>query len=487
MTVLVIDIGSSSSRALLFNDRAQPIPGARVSRPHEFVTSPPGASFIDADELRYQVEACIDDILSHPAARSITLVAMDTFVGNVVGLGADGRPLTPLYTYADTRSAQDVAALLNEVDPVLAHQRTGCRVHTAYLPGRLCWLRHTQPHDYAQVRRWVDLGTYLYSRWFNRIIPATFSVSAWTGLFNREQVAWDEEWLAQLELKPEYLPQLSDYDDPAVGLSTDYAKRWPLLAGIPFFLALGDGASANIGSGCIDKTRIALTLGTTGAVRLATDDTLPPVPAGLWSYRVNRRLHLVGGATSEGGSVFGWARDVLRLPDNDTLERQLVGLQPRQHGLTVLPLLAGERSPGWMANATGTISGIRLSTTPLDIVQAILESVALRLAIIASQITQVAAPDAQIIAGGGAITASQAWAQIIANAMNKPLHISHETDTTARGTAILALVAAGQGTLLDYPVRISSTITAQPEAAAIMKQALHEQNALYQALYHREV
>lgn len=487
MTVLVIDIGSSSSRALLFDDHAQPIPGARASRSYEFVTSPPGASIIDADELRHQVEACIDDILSHPAARLITLVAMDTFVGNVVGLGADGRPITPLYTYADTRSTQDVAALVNEVDPVLAHQRTGCRVHTAYLPGRLRWLRRTQPHDYAHVRRWVDFGTYLYSHWFNRIIPATFSVSAWTGLFNREQAAWDAAWLSHLELEPVCLPQLSDYDAPAVGLFADYAKRWPLLADLPFFLALGDGASANVGSGCIDKTRIALTLGTTGAVRLVTDDALPPVPDGLWSYRVNRRLHLIGGATSEGGSVFGWARDVLRLPDNDTLESLLSSLGPAQHGLTVLPLLAGERSPGWLANAAGTISGIRLSTTALDIMQAILESIALRLAIITSQVTQVAAPDAQIIAGGGAITASHVWAQMIANAINKPLNITHETETTARGTAILALVATGRGTLFDYPVRISNVITPQPAAAATLQQALHEQTALYQTLYHREI
>lgn len=487
MTILIIDIGSSSSRALLFDDDARPIPGARASRHYEFITSPPGASILDADELRHQVEVCIDDILSHPAASSIMLAAMDTFVGNVVGVGADKLPVTPLYTYADTRSAQDVAALFHEVDPITAHRRTGCRLHTAYLPGRLRWLRRTQPDEFARVYRWVDIGTHLYSRWFNREMPASFSVSAWTGLLNREDCTWDEAWLSHLQLDPERLPELSDYDAPVVGLSTDYAKRWPLLANVPFFLALGDGASANIGSGCIDKAHIALTLGTTGAIRVVTDDALPPVPDGLWGYRVNRRLHLIGGATSEGGSVFSWARAVLQLPDSAALETHLASLQPRQHGLTVLPLLAGERSPGWMANATGTISGIRLSTTALDIAQALLESVALRLAIIAGQIAQVASPDARIIAGGGAITASPAWAQMIANALNRPLHITHESEITARGTAILALVAAGQGKLADYPVSISGTIMPQSDAVQVMGQALFEQQRLYQALYLREI
>ena len=105
MTVLVLDIGSSSVRALLFDDQARPIPDALVARPYQIMTEPPGAATLDAETLRDHVESAIDQILQHPAAATIRVVGMDTLVGNVVGVDAHNHALTPIYPYADTRCA----------------------------------------------------------------------------------------------------------------------------------------------------------------------------------------------------------------------------------------------------------------------------------------------------------------------------------------------------------------------------------------------
>src|SRR5690606_12169229 len=137
MTVLILDIGSSSARALLFDTDARLIEGAVVSQPHQFMAEPPGAAVMDALELRARVEGCIDAILTHPAARDIQVVGMATFVGNMLGLDEHGEPVTPIYAYADTRAAEDVAELRGRVDPEYIHQRTGCIIHTAYQPARL--------------------------------------------------------------------------------------------------------------------------------------------------------------------------------------------------------------------------------------------------------------------------------------------------------------------------------------------------------------
>jgi gluconokinase len=128
--------------------------------------------------------------------------------------------------------------------------------------------------------------------------------------------------------------------------------------------------------------------------------TTDSIPSGLWSYRVDAGHHLVGGALTEGGNVYQWATATLRLEEN--LEAALLQREPDQHGLTVLPLLAGERSPGWATHATGAILGLRLSTSPLDILQAILESVALRLAQIAGQLAPVLKREAGVVGGGRA-------------------------------------------------------------------------------------
>jgi gluconokinase len=481
MTLLVIDAGSSSVRTLLFNDDATLIPGAVVSQPHQFTSASPGAATMDAAELRARVESCLDAILGHPAAQEIRVVGMAAYVGNMLGVDSANEPVTPIYTYADTRSAEDVEYLKTQVDVESLHQRTGCILHTAYQPGRLHWLRRTEPDLFARTTMWTDFATYLYSHWFGAA-ACSYSVAAWTGMLNRADLGWSKKWLEILGMNETQFPALADYDDFARGLTSTYADRWPALRDVPFCLAVGDGAAANIGSGCADESHIALTVGTTAALRLVSSDILPPAPPGLWSYRVDALHHLIGGATSEGGNIFSWARDTLRLDDSGDLDAQLMNRVPDAHGLTFLPLLAGERSPGWVANATGSVVGLRLSTTPIDILQAALEGVALRLSLIADQLKTLSASEATIMGGGGALSASPAWAHIIANALNRPLHITEETEITGRGVAILALHALGKASLSAYPPAIAYTIEPIPAVVERLGVARERQLELYRQL-----
>lgn len=481
MTILVLDIGSSSVRALLFDKQARLIDNAIVACKHDMVTEPPGAAIFDMMALQASVEQCLDDILTHPAARDIRAVGVDTLVGNVVGVGEDGLPLTPVYTYADTRSAPDVAMLREQVDPQRKHQETGCLLHTAYQPSRLHWLRRTEPALYARVARWLDLGAVLYERWFGSAFTS-YSVASWSGLFNRHARDWDEEWLRVLQIDRAQLPPLADYSYVMRGLAPDLARRWPQLANVPFFLPVGDGAAANVGSGCVTRQRFALTVGTTAALRTITQQALPPVPAGLWSYRVDGHLHLIGGATSEGGNIFQWARQTLALDARESVEAALATREPDSHGLTFLPLLAGERSPGWATDATGAVIGLRLSTDPIEIVQAALEGVAYRLALVAGQIAPIVADDAQVVASGGALGGSPAWTRMIATALERPLLLTAEPELTARGTAILALHALDGVALDAYPPSIAAVVEPRQDHIPIFRAARERQVALYQAL-----
>jgi len=481
MTILVIDIGSSSVRAMLFDTHARLIEGAVAIQKYEFTTLPLGASTIEPLELRNHVEACIDEILQHPRADEIQAVGMDTFVGNIMGIDSSGNPLTPIYTYADTRSSEDVEQLRLAVDLLETHQRTGCPHHTAYLPGRLHWLYRTGQAD--EVVKWVDFATYLYISWFGKSdMPCSYSVATWSGLFNRNALSWDAEWLRILDLSVNAFPPLLDYDTPQIGLSPLYIRRWALLHDVPFFLALGDGAAANVGSGCVNENYIALTLGTTAALRVVTNRQIP-VPVGLWSYRVDKNLHLVGGATSEGGNIFQWARETLAFDDLTRLDAAIADHPTDSHGLTLLPLFAGERSPGWRADATGAIIGLRLSTTPLNIVHAALEGIALRLGLIAEQLDPITSSDTVVVAGGGAINASPAWAQIITNTLNRPLHLTNETELTARGTALLTLKALGKINSINALPVISKVLIPQPEAVEKLLKARLRQQDIYQRLY----
>jgi gluconokinase len=116
-----------------------------------------------------------------------------------------------------------------------------------------------------------------------------------------------------------------------------------------------------------------------------------------------------------------------------------------------------------------------MSTDSLDILQAALEGVALRLAIIAERL---ALPEADIYAGGGALTRSPAWARIIASAFGRPLHLQGDSETTARGVALLAL------DLNDAPLPVTAAlIEPDPRMTAALRAARDRQEALYRQFY----
>jgi gluconokinase len=482
--VLTIDAGTSSARALLFDARGRAVEGMAAQERYHVRSTDEGASEDDPDEALERVSRCVDAALQQAGrlADAIGAVAVDTLVTNMLAIDQQGRPITPLITYADTRAAPDAEALRKRLDERAAHQRTGCLLRTAYWPARLAWFQRTQPEIWHNAARWITLGEYLELKLFGRS-RASFSAASWSGLLDRRKLEWDAPLLDALGLAPERLGQLADVDTPLQGLREPYARRWPALAKTPWFPAIGDGAAANIGSGCVGQQRIALTVGTTGALRVAQPD-VAEVPPGLWCYRVDRRYALLGGATSEGGNVYAWMRDTLRLGEPAQLEHELSQLPPDEHGLTLLPFLAGERSPGWAGDARAAINGMTLATTPIQILQAGLEAVAYRFALIArALISTDRQQEPLFIASGGALLSSPFWMQTIADVLGWPVVASKEAEATSRGVALLALRSIGAiGALDELPADDGAAYEPNTERHAIYREAVERQQELYASL-----
>jgi gluconokinase len=269
-------------------------------------------------------------------------------------------------------------------------------------------------------------------------------------------------------------------------LQPEWTERWPQLAKAAVCPAIGDGAAANIGSGCDTPDRIALTIGTTGAMRMVVDPSIEQVPLGLWLYRVDGARGLLGGATTEGGSLFAWLSQTLRLPPAAELEAKLVQRPPTAHGLTVLPFIGGERAPGWNEAARGTFSGVSMHTDAVDFVQASLESIAYRFALIHGRIKAHLPVDSHqtIIASGGALLQSPAWMQIMADVLGQPVVALEESELTSRGVALLALEALGQiGKPSDLPPATGKIYEPDPDRHAVYQDALARQVDLYERLY----
>ena len=482
--VLSIDIGTSSLRAVLFDGNGRALEGMEARQNSAIQVDPHGAAEADPDELLEGVFSCIDRVLERAGklCYRISGVASCTFVNNVLGVDGENRAVTPLTTYADTRAEGEVQSLKSDFNEGEVHDRTGCRFHPSYLPARFLWLARSNPKLFGRAARWLSIGEYMEQKLFGEA-AVTYSVASWTGLLDRFNLVWDKQLLARLGLAKENLSPLTDVDQPRSGLRSEFARRWPALAKVPWFPAVGDGAAANIGSGCVSARQVALSMGTTSALRVVLRDPPVRLPAGLWCYRVDRRRSLLGGALSEGGSVYAWMKASLNLGSDASLEETLAGMEPDRHGLTFLPFLAGERAPGWAGHARAAVQGLSLATTPVDILRAGMEAVAYRLALVFELLRPMIPGVPGVIASGGALLHSPAWVQIVTDVLGAPVAMSAVEEASGRGAALLALEAVGAiGDLEKEPPLIGWSYEPDSSRHRQYLRAIERQQELYQKL-----
>ncbi len=480
--VLTLDMGTSSVRAMLFDRQGRPRPGAEAQIAYAQRTSSDGGVETDAEPLLMLTVQAARRLLrkTDKAERArIAGVGISCFWHSLLGVGDDGRAATPLFSWADTRARAQADALARVLAPAQYHQRTGCVLHPCYWPAKLCWLAGTQPDTFARARTWMSFGEYVLRRLFGET-GCSLSMASGTGLLDQNSAQWDAPTLAALPITAGQLNPLTDRHAPQSGLTEEFARVLAPLQGVPWFPTVGDGACSNVGCGATDASRMAINMGTSGAMRVAVPAENITIPPGLFCYRIDQGRFLLGGAFANGGNAYAWLARTLQLGPPERLPRLLSEMSPDGHGLSVLPLWAGERSPGWHAHAQAAICGMNLHTTPLDMLRASLEAIAYQFADVHDALAAQFPGVKQIVASGGALAHDPVWTQILADVMGAPVTASKIGEATSRGAALLTLDALGaRKGLDDIPAYLGRTYVPDPARGS----AYADGRARYKALY----
>lgn len=465
--VLALDVGTSSTRAMIFDARGRAVPGLLAQTQVDLTLTADGGVEGDPEALFGVAVAVIDEILGEAGALAgeIAAVGVSCFWHSLLAVGPDGGALTPVYSWADDRSAAAVDALRGELDEAALHDRTGCVIHTSYWPAKLRWLAGVRPDLTIGTTRWLGYGEYLLGR-LTGSGACSVAMASGTGLLDQGRADWDAPLLDHLGLARDALPDLIDRDEALPPLRPEWAARWPALAGARWFPAVGDGACNNVGSGCVTPGRLALSVGTSGVMRVIVHAPTVAIPPQVWCYRLDRQRFILGGALSNGGGVADWLRGALQLPDDAAA--RVATLPPDGHGLTILPFWAGQRTPDWNPRATAAILGLTLETEPLAILRAGLEAVGQRFALVHELLRPLVTDPHQIVISGGALGHWPVWPQIIADSLGHPLIASAEPEASARGAAIIALLGIGAiARLEEAPVALGRTYEPDPRTHTI--------------------
>jgi gluconokinase len=477
-----LDLGTSGIRAALFDESGDEIGGAsvRINRWGAGITD---FETIDAEVLLRQVAEAIDALFSnlYESIPRIEWIAISCFWHSLMGVDQSGRPTSPVFGWADRRAAAAAYQLRDELDEAKFHERTGCRFHPSYWPAKLLRLKNEEPETYRATSRWLSFADYLTLNFFGETATSV-SMASGTGLLNQRTCEWDAELLAALDVGVEKLAEIALPDQTFQGLTTPYAGRWPQLSEARLFPAIGDGAANNIGAGCHSTERVALMIGTSGAMRVLFKGEPPErLPPELWCYRADRDRVVVGGALSDGGGLFNWIKESLLYGEDEALiENVVASLKPDAHGLTVLPFWAGERSPGWTPDARGAILGLTMQTRPIEILRAAMEAIAYRFALIARALDPFA-PAAKITVSGHALRASPTWVQILADVLGREVMVSELAEASTRGAALLALEAAGKiQSIEEFSVPVETIFEPCMSHHARYQDGLERQQQMYE-------
>lgn len=468
-------------RAALYDEQAKRLDATFVKNERQLTMTEDGGAEINADEALKQVAAAIDAVLQKAGdkAAKIEFVAASCFWHSLVGVDADGNALTPVYGWADTRSAKFVKVLRENLNETATHNRTGARFHPSYWTAKLLWLKTDKPEMFGKVDKWLSFADFLALHFFGEAVTS-ISTASGTGIFDLRKCAWDAELLGFLEIKSVQLPRIVP-DNETFQLKSKFQEKWKIFSPARWFLAIGDGSANNVGASCVTQRRAALMIGTSGAMRVVyAGDPPAEIPAGLWCYRLDSTRIIIGGALSDGGGLYNWLKNNLKLDGtDDEIENEIAANRPDSHGLTFLPFLAGERSTNWNADARGAVLGLHSATSAVEITQAALESIAYRFAAIFEELNQIC-PIETVIASGGALRESPVWTQIICDCLQQKLTLPDEHEASSRGAALFALEKAGKiADIANVEMETGQTFTPDAAKHEIYQQARQRQENFY--------
>ena len=433
--VVALDLGTSSVRALLFEERGAPVPGVLARRATRLEIADDGKAELDPDQVVAAVGECLDELAGGGLLDAVGHVATSCAWHSVIAADAAGRRLTGALTWADTRAAPLVAEVRRRADLDRLQQATGARPHALYWTVKLPWLAGQitpPPAAYLGLAEYVT-GALLGDP------SASPSMASGTGLLDLAAVDWHPDALEVAGVGKGALPALAGHDRPG-RLGPEGARRWPALAGAAWHPVTGDGAASNVGAGCVAPARAAINVGTSAAIRAVSQpEESGPLHRDLWRYLVDDRRLVTGAAWSGAGNLYAWLRGVLALPDPARVEAELATVPPGSRGVVVMPYHAGSRPPLDLAAGSGAIAGISLATTPVEVLAATLEAVCYRLAAGYEALAATLPAEPEVVASGGAVVASPWWQQTLADVLGRPVRVVDEPEASARGAALLAL------------------------------------------------
>ncbi len=446
------DIGTTSTKAVLYDLKGNVKAYANVGYP--LYQTVPDMAEEDPDEIFNAVSEVLRQVMrkGNVQAGELQGVSFSAAMHSLILMDANDQPLTRAITWADNRAAKASQQLKENGLGQAIYQHTGTPIHPMAPLSKLIWLKEAQPELFNQASQFIDIKTYVFQKLFHTY-QMDYSIASATGLFNIFNLDWDQQALEVAGVTRQQLPELVEPTDYVKGIDPIYGELTGIGAEVPFIFGASDGVLSNLGVNAIDPGVVAVTIGTSGAVRVVVDHPVVDPNGKLFCYALTKDKWVVGGPVNNGGIVFRWVRDQLFAPEKITAEQMHVStydiltqiaaeIPAGSDGLLFHPYLGGERAPIWDADARGSYFGLTRQHTRAHMVRAALEGIVYNLYMVMLMIEGVAGKPKSIQATGG-FSRSELWRQMLADVFEQDVTIPESFESSCLGAAVLGMYSLG--------------------------------------------
>ena len=446
--ILALDQGTTSSRAIVFDQRGRAVGSAQ----HEFVQHFPKPGWVEhePEEIWHTTRRAALGAMNAAGVTRADIAAIgitNQRETTVVWDRKTGRPIHRAIVWQDRRTAAHCAKLRKAGHARDVRKRTGLVLDPYFSGTKIAWLLdHVRG---ARVRArdgrlaFGTVDTWLLWKLTGGAAHATDATNASrTLLANLRTGDWDDAMLKLLKVPRAILPDIRD-SSGAFGEVTEI----PALRGVPVCGIAGDQHAALFGQACFNAGMAKNTYGTgcfmlmhTGDKPVLSRNRLLTTPA----WRIGGRTeYALEGSVFIGGAVVQWLRDGLGLVKKSSEIEALARSVPDNGGVYLVPAFTGLGAPHWDASARGLIAGITRGTTAAHLARAALESIALQVAdLIAAMESDSGIALSELRVDGGA-SVNPLLMQFQADLLESRVVRPRVVETTALGAAYLAGLAAG--------------------------------------------
>jgi xylulokinase len=451
-TILVLDIGTSSAKAAIFNHAGHLLAEASAS----YETKSPQAGWFEQspDDWLAATEIALSRLRD---LRDVALLVLTGSMQNLILLNKNGQPLAPAILYSDARATPRFATFNARMHSLDAAMRVGNQIDPLMCSAKLDWLAAESAEVMADSAT-IHTGAkdYIGYRLTGRHATDATSAST-TGLMNLAAREWDAAILENLAVAPHRMPDILPSTAILGEILPTAASRLGLRAGLPVLNGIGDAGAATIGAGIEHPNQTYIYLGTTGWVARIVTAHYPrlPVPVFTLAHSDPGLLIEVAPILSAGDSV-EWLQSIC-------LESQPDSEAHSANRPLYLPYLKGERSPFHDPRIRGAFLGLDRLHGPGSMRRAVLEGVALAIRHNLEALGEVRGSLTAL--GGGASDLS--WMQILADITGHAV-VVHPAPISATAYGAAKLGAHALGVKFDpfLPSVVLSPAAAAAESSA---------------------